>query len=141
MTISAGQVRTLGNLPEAVKDATIAPHLSRAVRDVEDRSGIAAGAWGSHARAADLIEAAGCLALGYLAPVLNTMYLADATRMPGRIGARAGIRKHRRPRRSRRGGHLMFSQEMLTFLGQYGIAGLMVIVVFMFAMMQRASAK
>lgn len=35
----------------------------------------------------------------------------------------------------------MFSQEMLTFLGQYGIAGLMVIVVFMFAMMQRASAK
>src|SRR5574343_1292118 len=86
MTISAGQVRTLGNLPEAVKDATIAPHLSRAVRDVEDRSGIAAGAWGSHARAADLIEAAGCLALGYLAPVLNTMYLADATRMPRRIG-------------------------------------------------------
>lgn len=86
MTVNAAQVRALGNLSSRITDAVISPHLSRAVRDVEERSGVLQTAWGSHARSADLEEAAGCLALGYAAPVLNTMYLADADRLARKVG-------------------------------------------------------
>lgn len=82
--IGPDDVRALGGLPEEVGDERLQPHIESAKRLVW----LVSGCDPSDLEALDdavlarLREAAGCFAISYALPVLNTFFLANAERVP-----------------------------------------------------------
>lgn len=81
--IDGAYVRRLGNLPAAVTDELLAPHLEGA------RGTVAAMLDGRTPEGVDeerlVAEATGCFAIAYALPVLNTFFLSQASRVPRRV--------------------------------------------------------
>ena len=78
--IGPDDVRLLGGLPEEIADERLRPHLESAERLVWQVSGYTAAdpATLDEAVLSRLREAAGCFAISYALPVLNTFFLANA---------------------------------------------------------------
>lgn len=76
MVLTAADIRRFANLPEKVSDEVIHPHLERGIRFVEKRAGREiTDAEGDK----DWREAAMCMTMYFLLPVINTMYLDGAS--------------------------------------------------------------
>lgn len=80
--IDAAFVRALGNIPETIGDGLLAPHIEAACLKVEAQIGTLPTAGPDLARAKD---AAGCFAIAYALPTLNTFYLSEAEKVPRRV--------------------------------------------------------
>lgn len=82
--IGPDDVRALGGLPEEVSDERLQPHIESAERLVWQVSGYNPSdlATLDAAVLSRLREAAGCFAISYALPVLNTFFLANAERVP-----------------------------------------------------------
>lgn len=82
--IGPDDVRALGGLPEEVSDERLRPHIESAKRLVWQVSGYDASDLAAldEAVLSRLREAAGCFAISYALPVLNTFFLANAERVP-----------------------------------------------------------
>lgn len=80
--IDAAFVRALGNIPETIGDGLLAPHIEAACLKVAAQIGTLPTAGPDLARAKD---AAGCFAIAYALPVINTFYLSEAAKLPRRI--------------------------------------------------------
>ncbi len=74
--MTAAGLRTFANLPEKVTDEKINPHLEGAKRFVEKRAGRPITGTEEDA---GYIEAVYCMAMYYLLPVINTLYLDGAS--------------------------------------------------------------
>lgn len=76
MVLTAADIRRFANLPDKVSDEVIHPHLERGIRFVEKRAGREiTDAEGDK----DWREAAMCMTMYFLLPVINTMYLDGAS--------------------------------------------------------------
>ncbi len=76
MVVTAADIRRFAKLPEKVSDEVIHPHLERGIRFVEKRAGREiTDAEGDK----DWREAAMCMTMYFLLPVINTMYLDGAS--------------------------------------------------------------
>lgn len=76
MVLTAADIRRFANLPDKVSDEVIHPHLERGIRFVEKRAGREiTDAEGDK----DWREAAMCMMMYFLLPVINTMYLDGAS--------------------------------------------------------------
>lgn len=73
---TAADIRAFANIPAAVSDDVINPHLERGKRYVEKRAGREIT---ESAADADWQEAVKCMALYFLLPVINTLYLDGAS--------------------------------------------------------------
>jgi hypothetical protein len=80
--IDAAFVRALGNIPETIGDGLLTPHIEAACLKVAAQIGTLPTAGPDLARAKD---AAGCFAIAYALPVINTFYLSEAAKLPRRI--------------------------------------------------------
>lgn len=80
--INGDFVRSLGNLPGAVRDEHLAPHLKSAVRYVEKRIKRSL----TDEDDDDVYgEAAGCMTIYFALPVLNTFYLNGVDRVARKV--------------------------------------------------------
>ncbi|WP_281680161.1 hypothetical protein [Synergistes jonesii] len=79
--IDAAYVRTLGNIPEAAAEL-LAPHIESACLKVTAQIGALPEGGPDLDRAKD---AAGCFAIAYALPTLNTFYLSEAEKVPRRV--------------------------------------------------------
>lgn len=75
-------MRALGNIPETIGDGLLTPHIEAACLKVAAQIGTLPTAGPDLARAKD---AAGCFAIAYALPVINTFYLSEAAKLPRRI--------------------------------------------------------
>lgn len=76
MVLTAADIRRFANLPDKVADTVIEPHLERGLRFCEKRAGrpIDDGEGDK-----DWREAAMCMTMYFLLPIINTMYLDGAS--------------------------------------------------------------
>ena len=89
--IDAVYVRALGNIPENIEDGLLAPHIEAACLRVAAQIGALPETGPDLARAKD---AAGCFAIAYALPVINTFYLSEAAKLPRRIQETGDYRFH-----------------------------------------------
>lgn len=89
--IDAAFVRVLGNIPENIEDDLLAPHIEASCLKVAAQIGTLPTAGPDLARAKD---AAGCFAIAYALPVINTFYLSEAAKLPRRIQEAGDYRFH-----------------------------------------------
>jgi hypothetical protein len=90
---TAAKIRALANWPSYVTDATIAPHLASAARDVQrwcrqisaDLYADLADAEADDENRLAAEEAEGCLAIAYALPSVNIFALANAPTIPKQI--------------------------------------------------------
>lgn len=75
-------MRALGNIPANVEDALLEPHIEAACLKVIAQIGGMPTDTADLARAKD---AAGCFAIAYALPTLNTFYLSEAEKVPRRV--------------------------------------------------------
>jgi len=79
--IDGNFVRDLASLPAEVVDSKLAPHIKRAQKDVEKETGTLAADFNDFEN-----DAAGCFAMYYAVPVLNTFYLEGADKVARQTG-------------------------------------------------------
>ena len=89
--IDAAFVRTLGNLPESIGAELLGPHINAACLKVAAQIGAAPTDGADLNRAKD---AAGCFAIAYALPVINTFYLSEAAKLPRRMQETGDYRFH-----------------------------------------------
>lgn len=89
--IDAAFVRVLGNIPENIEDDLLAPHIEASCLKVAAQIGVLPETGPDLARAKDT---AGCFAIAYALPVINTFYLSEAAKLPRRIQETGDYRFH-----------------------------------------------